>query len=153
MSRFFRRNLSRQLIQGVRDEENTNLDETDLGQSSRGSNSRCDNWNDVHKHNLISLVSDQNDIGNVVGGNPTPLAWNTITLSFNQKLGVSRSKQQLKDGWKNLKRDFRRYHNLANKSGWGWNYNTNTPEATDEIWDEIIKVCYLNLVFKFEMLQ
>lgn len=39
-----------------------------------------------------------------------------------------------------LKHEYDLVKKMRDQSGWGWDYETNTPEVSDEVWDAYIKV-------------
>lgn len=52
-------------------------------------------------------------------------------------------KNHLQNRLKVLKHQFVMYQTLANKSGWGWDYERHIPTAGDTSdWDTVIAVCY-----------
>ncbi|PKA56974.1 hypothetical protein AXF42_Ash002278 [Apostasia shenzhenica] len=117
-------------------------DEQQVGPTNQRANrkSRDPNFSTEEKDILILLITDKHNNGDVVNGNPTPLAWIEITKAYNSQVCTKKTAQQLKDSWKTLKKDYRKYNELAGRSGWGWDPVKNIPDATDNLWEEILQV-------------
>ncbi|KAJ0969789.1 hypothetical protein J5N97_022666 [Dioscorea zingiberensis] len=65
--------------------------------------------------------------------------WSAYVLKTNDDVFIA----QLKNRWKTLKKNYRIYTNLLNKSGWSWDYVSHrpTPDSPD-IWDEVLKTMH-----------
>ncbi|PKA60731.1 hypothetical protein AXF42_Ash006365 [Apostasia shenzhenica] len=100
----------------IEDEDETQNGPSNLRASRK---SRDPNFSNEEKDVLILLITEKHNNGDVVNGNPTPLAWIEITKTYNSQVGTKKIVQQLKNAWKTLKKEYRKYHELIGRSGWG----------------------------------
>ncbi|KAJ0982211.1 hypothetical protein J5N97_010466 [Dioscorea zingiberensis] len=67
--------------------------------------------------------------------------WSRIATAFSEKTKECVNGTQLKNRWKYLKKKYRLYASLVNKSGWTWDYAQHRPtQMYHDVWDEIIKL-------------
>lgn len=92
---------------------------------------------------MLNLMTEEHVLGNFINGSFTTLAWSRIIHDFNNRTKLCFMKNHLQNWLKVLKRQFVMYQTLANKSGWGWDYERHIPTAGDTSdWDTVIAVCY-----------
>ncbi|KAJ0988086.1 hypothetical protein J5N97_006442 [Dioscorea zingiberensis] len=66
--------------------------------------------------------------------------WSRIATAFSEKAKESVTGIQLKNRWKYIKKIYRLYASLVNKSGWTWDYAQHRPTPDSiEVWDDVIK--------------
>nr|CAD1842663.1 unnamed protein product [Ananas comosus var. bracteatus] len=100
---------------------------------------RSGNWMEVMDSTMLNLITEEHVLGNFVNGSFTPLSWIRIVHDFNERTKVNFAKSYLQNRLKVLKRQFVMYQTLANKSGWGWDYDRNIPTAGDpNDWDAVV---------------
>ncbi|XP_020088015.1 uncharacterized protein LOC109710013 [Ananas comosus] len=100
---------------------------------------RSGNWTEVMDSAMLNLMTEEHVLGNFVNGSFTPLSWIRIVHDFNARTKVNFAKSHLQNRLKVLKRQFVMYQTLANKSGWGWDYDRNIPTAGDpNDWDAVV---------------
>ncbi|KAK8916857.1 hypothetical protein KSP39_PZI022193 [Platanthera zijinensis] len=76
--------------------------------------------------------------------------WNNIILHFQERSGKQFDRTQLKNKWDQLKKEWKLWRELKRgKTGLGWNPVKKTIDASDEWWDEKIKVIIIYHIFKF----
>lgn len=90
---------------------------------------------------MLNLMTKEHVLKNFVNASFTPLAWTRIVHDFNERTKVNFLKSHLQNRLKVLKRQFVMYKTLANKSGWGWDYDRNIPTVGDPCdWDAVLPV-------------
>nr|CAD1843504.1 unnamed protein product [Ananas comosus var. bracteatus] len=100
---------------------------------------RYGNWTEVMGSAILNLMTEEHVLDNFVNGSSTSLAWTRIVHDFNARTKVNFAKSHLQNRLKVLKWQFIIYQTLANKSGWGWDYDRNIPIARDPSdWDAVV---------------
>ena len=70
-----------------------------------------------------------------------------VIETFKKQSGINFEKSQLKNKWDTQKKEWRLWKELIGKeNGLGWDANKQTIDATDEWWEEKIKVSS-NIIF------
>ena len=73
--------------------------------------------------------------------------WRYVIQNFQKESGKSYGKAQLKNKWDSLKKEWRLWKELLGKeTGLGWSISKQTIDASDEWWDEKIKVSIDKLI-------
>lgn len=112
-------------------------------QESSKTRVRSGNWTEVMDSAMLNMMTEEHVLGNFINGSFTTLAWTRIVTNFNTRTKLSFMKTHLQNRLKVLKRQFIMYQTLANKSGWGWDYERHIPTAGDPgDWDIVIAVGY-----------
>ncbi|KAJ0965116.1 hypothetical protein J5N97_026254 [Dioscorea zingiberensis] len=98
-------------------------------------------WGPRGNECLVMLLQEEQD---AISGLPSSFkteVWTRVWSAYVLKTIDDVSITQLKNRWKTLKKNYRIYTNLLNKSGWSWDYVSHcpTPDSPD-IWDEVLKV-------------
>ncbi|XP_074561012.1 uncharacterized protein LOC141817238 isoform X2 [Curcuma longa] len=89
---------------------------------------------------LVDAMIEQQNNGNRVDGMFTTAAYTQMTSICQEKLGISLTKDHLKNRIKTLKNNFvAAYEIFKNASGVQWSESKKMFDATNEIWDELIK--------------
>ena len=65
--------------------------------------------------------------------------WNAIVSAFNLKFQLNHSVEQLKNGFGNLKRQFKDIQFLRELEGWGWDEKEKAVFHTAEAWNNVLK--------------
>lgn len=68
-------------------------------------------------------------------------AWKSITDDFYKTTGLKWDKEQLKNRYAVLRKQYTTAKLLLEQSDFQWDETTGTITAADEAWDRIIKVC------------
>ena len=69
--------------------------------------------------------------------------WMKIELEMVAKFGKAYKIEKLKQKWHRLKSATKIFQGLTEATGFGWDTETNTMTADDEVWDTYIKVVTL----------
>jgi hypothetical protein len=69
-------------------------------------------------------------------------AWTAIERRFNNEMKMKLSKENFKNKLKTWKQGYRVMKDLRNTSGLAWNEATQTMDADDSVWDELLKVTW-----------
>ncbi|KAJ1288951.1 hypothetical protein BS78_02G128200 [Paspalum vaginatum] len=96
---------------------------------------RCADWNERTTKTFLDLCIDEkkSDFNNKKG--LTKQGWQNLYRHFRQQTGRSYSSKQLQNKFNTLKRLFRVWKNLKNRSGPGWDEKTGTITCSDEWWE------------------
>ena len=114
--------------------------EGEVGTSKRG-----DNWELDETCTLLDACEEVQLLTHKRDLNFKSTQWMHIYELFKKKNHKSRNKDQVVNRIKTMRREFGNFRELANKSGWSWNYDLHKPIPPDEnTWEELLKVrkCY-----------
>ena len=92
---------------------------------------------------FIDLMVDEQQKGNMEHGVFKPSFWLSITKTLNEKTGKGFSPKQVKDKHNWLRQKQRKWGQLLRLTGLGWDATTQTVTASDEVWANVIAVCYI----------
>jgi len=67
--------------------------------------------------------------------------WMKIELEMVANFGKAYKLEKLKQKWHRLKSHTKIFQGLTEATGFGWDTDTNTVTAEDEVWEAYIKVC------------
>lgn len=101
---------------------------------------------------LVDLMVDEVHKGNKKNYSFGKKAWKSITDEFYKKTGLKWDKEQLKNRYAVLRKQYTIAKLLLEQSDFKWDETTGTITATDEVWDRIIKVrsfpiCCLSVIW------
>lgn len=88
---------------------------------------------------LVDLMVDEVHKGNKKNYSFGKKAWKSITDEFYKKTGLKWDKEQLKNRYAVLRKQYTIAKLLLEQSDFKWDETTGTITATDEAWDRIIK--------------
>ncbi|KAJ0969522.1 hypothetical protein J5N97_022399 [Dioscorea zingiberensis] len=89
---------------------------------------------------IYLLLEEQLRCKRFVGSSKSDL-WFQVWNLYQQKTNEDISMIQLKNRWKILKKKYKIYSSLLNKSGWSWDFENDCPSPKNlDMWDDIIKV-------------
>ena len=74
-------------------------------------------------------------------------SWMKIELEMVGKFGNAYKVDKLKQKWHRLKSHTKIFQGLTEATGFGWDTDTNTVTADDEVWETYIQVCCFFCVF------
>lgn len=104
-------------------------------------------WSREMERKFLDLLQEQVQLGRKVEGGFKKEAWTTIERRFNEDLKQNLSKDNLKNKLKTWKAGFRIMKDLRNTSGFAWNEATQSVDAEDSVWNDLLKVkCYLKFI-------
>lgn len=96
---------------------------------------------------LAELMVDQVHKGNKHNNSFNKKAWKYICDEFYHKTGLKWDKEQLKNRYSVLRRQYTTVKSILDQSDFNWDEATRTITASDEIWAEYIKVRSFFLCF------
>ena len=99
-------------------------------------------WPPHIEHLFIDLMVDEQQKGNMEHGVFKPKAWLSITKTLNEQTGKSFTPKQVKSII-GLGKKQRKWGQLLRHTGLGWDETTQTVTASDEVWANVIAVCYI----------
>lgn len=94
---------------------------------------------------LAELMVDQVRQGNRQNNSFGKKAWKYMCDEFFKKTGLKWDKEQLKNRYAVLRRQYVIVKSLLDQSDFSWDDNTGIITATDEAWDNYTKVCSYHL--------
>ena len=92
---------------------------------------------------FIDLMVDEQQKGNIEHGVFNSSFWLSITKTLNEKTGKGFSPKQVKDKHNRLRQKQRKWGQLLRHNGLGWDATTQMVTASDEVWANVIVVCYI----------
>ena len=96
---------------------------------------------------LAALMVDQVHKGNKHNNLFNKKAWKYICDEFYKKTGLKWDKEQLKNRYSVLRRQYTIVKSILDQSDFSWDEATGSITANDEIWAEYIKVCFFIFYF------
>jgi hypothetical protein len=102
-------------------------------------------WAEEHKTEiLLKICIEEIEAGNRPTTHFTKEGWKNITDKFQKNSGFAYDRNQLKNRWDTLRREFSSFAKLVEKqTGLGWDNDKQTIMAPDEWWAEKSKVWLL----------
>ena len=86
---------------------------------------------------------DEQQKGNMEHSVFKPKAWLSITKTLNEQTGKSFTPKQVKDKHNRLRQKQRKLGQLLRHTGLVWDGTTQTITVSDEVWANVIAVCYI----------
>lgn len=102
------------------------------------------NWDDKTTKAFLDLCIDEKNKLNFNKKSLTNDGWENMYKNFRQQTDRAYGKKQL-NKFTTLKRQYKLWKNLKDKSGTGWDKNTGTITCTPEWWTDRIAVIFLLL--------
>ena len=107
-------------------------------------------WKPCMEHKLLDLLHEQVMLGRKGEGGFKKEAWTAIERKFNADMNMSLSKDNFKNKLKTWKQGYKIMKELKNTSGFAWNESTQSMDADETVWDELLKVTcpfeYFNVI-------
>ena len=100
-------------------------------------------WSSHIEHLFIDLMVDEQQKGNMEHGVFKAKVWLSITKTLNEQTGKGFTPKQVKDKHNRLRQKQRKWGQLLRHTGLGWDETTQTVTASDEVWANVIAVCYI----------
>ncbi|XP_043696840.1 L10-interacting MYB domain-containing protein-like [Telopea speciosissima] len=97
-------------------------------------------WTTSLTKRLVDLMVQQVLKGNRPNNSFGRKAWKNICDEFPKETGLKWNKEQLKNRYSVLRRQYVTVKSLLNQGEFNWDEATGTITATDEVWDKYIKV-------------
>ncbi|KAL6494699.1 hypothetical protein OROGR_031499 [Orobanche gracilis] len=97
-------------------------------------------WPELVIKEFIDIMVEEVNGGNMLNGVFNNKVWTTMTTKLNIKTNRSYNKEQLKAKMNRLRALFRAFSALLQHTGFGWDSETNTVSASDEVWKSYIRV-------------
>ncbi|KAF5725864.1 hypothetical protein HS088_TW23G00594 [Tripterygium wilfordii] len=114
----------------------------------KGSENERVKWDDANTRVLVEMcVAVMKAAKRVPGSRIPKLEWEELVVQFNAKTGLSYQKKSLKSKWDLLRKDWTLWAKMtARDTDIGWNDSKQTIDASDEWWEERIKVHVLFVI-------
>ena len=97
-------------------------------------------WPDSVAKAFIDIMVDEVTKGNMPNGVFHSRTWNSMTVRLNSMTNRSYKKEQLKAKMHRLRALYREFYLLVQHTGFGWNAETNTVTASEEVWQNYLRV-------------
>ena len=98
-------------------------------------------WEDYTHLQFIELIEKEIQKGNRPGSFINKDEWKILIKSFNQLTGKCYDKQQLKDHWDSMKKEWTLFKQMIRgESNLGWDKAKKTIAANNDWWEQKIKV-------------
>lgn len=97
-------------------------------------------WTPANHEVFIDLCLEQISAGNKPGAHFTIQGWRNILESFQSITGLEYDRIQLKNHWDLTKRQWKVWHDLVSNERLKWDPCTRRFGASDQEWNEILKV-------------
>uniref|UniRef100_A0A1S2Z176 L10-interacting MYB domain-containing protein-like n=2 Tax=Cicer arietinum TaxID=3827 RepID=A0A1S2Z176_CICAR len=101
-------------------------------------------WPDFVTKAFIDIMVDEVTKGNMPNGVFHARTWNSMTTRLNSITNRSFKMDQLKAKMHRLRAMYREFYSLLQNTGFGWNAETNTVTASEEVWRNYLQNKYLN---------
>ena len=99
------------------------------------------NWYSAHEQTLINLMEDEYDSGRIGTNNSfTPKQYNEFSLKLLEQTGRFFTKEQVKQKCQRMKARTTIFQKLISTTRFGWNSETNTVTAEDDVWVTYLRV-------------
>ena len=99
-------------------------------------------WKPCMERKFLDLLHEQVTLGRKGEGGFKKEAWTTIEWKFNSEMNMTLTKDNFKNKLKTWKQGYRIMKELKNTSGFAWNESTQSMDADDTVWDELLKVTW-----------
>lgn len=96
---------------------------------------------------LADLMVHQVHQGNKQSNSFNKKAWKYICDEFHSKTGLKWDKEQLKNRYSVLRRQYSTVKSIIEHSDFSWDESTGSIMAKEEVWAEYIRVCAFILFF------
>ncbi|GKC17017.1 L10-interacting MYB domain-containing protein-like protein [Tanacetum coccineum] len=118
----------------------SNHDNTNVKHKSKRAASRKTVWDTSTHITFVELCLEEVRNGNRPGSHFNKIGWANLENKLKARTGKVFCKQQLKNHWDTMKKDWKLYDRLMRiESGLGWDPVRKTIDATSEWWDEKIE--------------
>ncbi|GJW39887.1 putative nuclease HARBI1 isoform X1 [Tanacetum coccineum] len=118
----------------------SNHDNTNVNRTSKKAASRKTVWDTSTHITFVELCLEEVKNGNRPRTHFNKIGWTNLEKNLKARLGKVFNKQQLKNHWDTMRKDFKLYDRLMRiESGLGWDPVKKTIDATPEWWDEKIE--------------
>jgi len=97
-------------------------------------------WPDLVTKAFIEIMVDEVTKGNMQNGVFHTGTWTSMTAKLNSTTNCSYNKEQLKAQMHRLRAMFHEFYSLLQNTEFGWNAETNIVTASEEIWQNYLKV-------------
>lgn len=98
-------------------------------------------WNTSLTKILADLMVDQVHKGNKQSNSFNKKAWKYICDEFHSKTGLKWDKEQLKNRYSVLRKQYATVRSILEQSDFSWDEATGSIMAKEDVWSEYIKVC------------
>jgi len=117
--------------------------------STNNGNSGTLTWNKAMDDALVDALMQEFEKGNKVNGTFTSITYGNITIELVRLFGDKIDKVKIQNRWKTLKRNYSEYDEIfkGGMSGFSSNPTTQLWDAEEPVWDALIEVNFVNLVF------
>ncbi|GAU12508.1 hypothetical protein TSUD_377590 [Trifolium subterraneum] len=96
-------------------------------------------WPDLVTKAFIDIMVDEITKGNMPNGMFHTGTWTSMTTRLNSITNCSYKKEQLQEKMHRLRAMFHEFYSLLENTGFGWNEETNTVTASEEVWQNYLK--------------
>jgi len=100
-------------------------------------------WSDFVTKVFIDIMVDEVTKGNMPNGVFHTRTWSSMMYKLNSITKRTLQAYQLKAKMHRLRAMYREFYSLKQNTGFGWNSETNTVTATEEVWKNYLKVWLL----------
>ena len=97
-------------------------------------------WKPLMERKFLDLLHEQVALGRKAEGGFKKEAWTAIERKFNAELHMNLTRDNFKNKMKTWKIGYRIMKELKNTSGFAWNKLTQSMDAKDSVWEELLKV-------------
>jgi hypothetical protein len=97
-------------------------------------------WPDLVTKAFIDVMVDEVTKGNMPNGVFHTSTWTSMTTRLNSITNCSYKKEQLKEKMDRLRAMFHEFYSLLQNTGFAWNAETNVVTASEEVWQNYLKV-------------
>ena len=111
-----------------------------LAVSNKSSSSKKKMWTKPMERKFLDLLLEQVHLGRKGEGGFKKEAWTAIERTFNAAMDLNLSRDHFKNKLKTWKVGYKVMKDLKNTSGLAWNEETQTVDAEDSVWDDLLKV-------------
>ena len=102
------------------------------------------------EHIFIEIMVEEQIKGNMENGVFKGPMWETMTQELNKLIGKHLTAKKVFQKHNRLRGKQRKWSQLPNRMGLGWDKATQTVTCTDEVWEHVVAVCYF-MHFKFHV--
>ena len=106
-------------------------------------------WSDEKTRTVCEIFAEQVKIGNRSSTHLNKVGYDNVIAKFQERTGILLQKQQFKNKWDKLKREYGAWKLLVKQTGLGWDDAKGTVTADDERWKKLKKVS--NHVFMYNI--
>ena len=107
-------------------------------------------WPAHVEHIFIEIMVEEQIKGNMENGVFKGTLWEAITQELNKRSGKLLTTKQVFQKHNRLRSKQRKWGQLLNRTGLGWDEATQTVTCTDKVWEHVVVVCYFTH-FKFHV--